>query len=425
VRYAEAQYGEYATALGEFATGRTITIELYNAATGAVVGLSSVVCTEIGVTGVFRWLTSSITAQPTGYTEFLYVMTDVTPVVGTGRTHKGKIIVGGFPSDSAKRRFQQKVWIDTTSGTTGTDFDKGTPENPVDNVGDARTIANRENLSSYNVNGPITLVVDHENWSFYGVAPDDDIITVQAGVSVAGSEFIRCGIRGNLSGNISGIECLVGIYGQTVTGVQGTFVSTGFDGTIRPDPAGIGIKGLNLAAQNVNVLDPGTILDYNDALCIVIGQFTGIWKIRNIVDPFAIVGISGDGVEIDLDSSIDGGYFYLLGQGELVNNAKSVGEMHDFLLRGSRVDVDTSSRSTQAQILSDATPFAGADVVRILDLLEATSEVDQSTDPWTEVWIRQSDLFVLATFELYDETLAAINAGNPITGKRVRRRLKV
>jgi len=76
-------------------------------------------------------------------------------------------------------------------------------------------------------------------------------------------------------------------------------------------------------------------------------------------------------------------------------------------------------------ILSDSTPFAGADLTRILDLLEATSEIDYSTDPYEENWIRQSDAALLMTFELYDESLAAINAANPLTGKRVRRRLKV
>lgn len=61
----------------------------------------------------------------------------------------------------------------------------------------------------------------------------------------------------------------------------------------------------------------------------------------------------------------------------------------------------------------------------VLDLLEATSEIDQTTDPWTEKWIRQSDLTTLATFQLYDQDLAAINNSNPIAGKHVRRRLKV
>lgn len=65
------------------------------------------------------------------------------------------------------------------------------------------------------------------------------------------------------------------------------------------------------------------------------------------------------------------------------------------------------------------------DVDGITDLLEATSEIDEAVDPWVEKWIRQSDSTVLATFELYDENLNAINAGNPLTGKRVRRRKKV
>jgi hypothetical protein len=122
---------------------------------------------------------------------------------------------------------------------------------------------------------------------------------------------------------------------------------------------------------------------------------------------------------------VDAGNFYLYGIGELLNLSLGTTTLIDNFVRGSRIDVATGTRATQAQILSDAVPFNGADVTFIRDVLEATSEYDQSTDPWEEKWIRQSDLVVLVTFKLYDEALNAINASNPMTGKRVRRRLKV
>jgi hypothetical protein len=87
--------------------------------------------------------------------------------------------------------------------------------------------------------------------------------------------------------------------------------------------------------------------------------------------------------------------------------------------------IDALNNIAVTDILADSTAFNGADVTRILDLLEATSEYDTSTDPWEEKWIRQSDATLLITFQLYDDALAAINNANPLTGSRVRRRLKV
>jgi type 1 fimbria pilin len=400
MRYAEAKYGEYATAFGEFSTGRTgIEIALYKGSDGSAETLSSNTCAEVGSTGVFRWRSSDITTQPTEYTEYLFVMTDNTPVVGTGRTQKGKIIVGGYPSDSAKRRFNGRVWIDTGSGNSGTGFPTGAEDKPVDNLADAVLIAAEEDLTAYNLRGSIQLTSAHTNWRFYGVSPEDAIIDVN-GQSVAGSEFDRIGIRNAVSGSISCSECLIGISGGTVSGLQGTFTSCGFDGTIQPAyGGGARIQGLNLAAQNVNVGDPGTILDYQGELCVVIGEFKGIWKIRNIDDPAAVVAFACSGAEINLNSSIDGGYFFLLGDGEVTGIATSTGTWNDRLLRGSRLNECWNGEV-------------------------GTREVNEATDPWS-LLVRKGDddSTTSHSYDLYDET-GAINNSNPLT-QYVKRRVRI
>jgi hypothetical protein len=85
-------------------------------------------------------------------------------------------------------------------------------------------------------------------------------------------------------------------------------------------------------------VDPGTILDYRNALCTVIGEFKGIWKLRNIDDASAVVAFACSGAEINLDSSIDGGYFVLLGDGEVTGTPTSTGTWSDNLIRGTRLN---------------------------------------------------------------------------------------
>lgn len=356
-RYAEAQYGEEPIAIGIFTPGDTVTIQVLDLATDTLLAITPPAndCIEsTQIPGFFYWDGANLDTALTGFHQCLYVMTNA-----AGRTHAGKLVIGGYPSDSAIRRFQQKVWIDTVAGAAGTAFPLGTPENPVSNVIDARTIANREKLTAYNLRGAITLTAAHQNWTFYGTAPDDAIVTVQAGVSVAGAEFDRCGIRGDLTGAISCIECMIGTSGGFVTGLRGTFVTCGFDGTIRPASTPAQIQGLDLTAQNANILNPGTILDYNSQLCIVLGGFKGYWRLKNVVHPAAVLAMIGDGLHFTAESTVAGGVVTLLGNGEFVNQATSMTELRDYLIRGSRIDVATGTRTTQAQILSDATPFPG------------------------------------------------------------------
>jgi hypothetical protein len=81
------------------------------------------------------------------------------------------------------------VHIDTTNGTAGTEEGKGTPTNPVNNVTDARIIANRDNLRAYVIVGSsITLNQDHIGWAFRGKG---NAILNPGGYDLSGSDRRR------------------------------------------------------------------------------------------------------------------------------------------------------------------------------------------------------------------------------------------
>lgn len=91
MRYQTENKGESTYLLGEFASGETVTIILYDISTGNTVAVDSASCSEIGSTGWFRWNTENITIAVTVKTDYLYIMND-----SNGFTYSGKFVIGGY-----------------------------------------------------------------------------------------------------------------------------------------------------------------------------------------------------------------------------------------------------------------------------------------------------------------------------------------
>jgi hypothetical protein len=348
VRYAEKQYSEEPVAIGIFETGDTVSITVIDSETDALVGLDSASCTPSAhQSNLFFWSFSNISDPPglSGFHQLVYIMENV-----AGRQHMGKIVVGGYPSDSAVRRFGGYVHIDTNASTTGTDFPLGTETDPVDNITDARTIADRENLTKYLVRGSINVSTDHEGWSFEGVDPLDDIVTVSGGASVDGSQFKQVTVLGALDGRITAQDSLFGNgVASVVTGVQGLLENCGVNGRVVVEPGGV-LQGAVLYSQQL--LSPGSIIDLASGGGIMVflgGQMSGNFTIRN-ASAAHIIGIAYNGGTLHLESSVASTNVELYGNGELVNNATGV--VSDNMIRGSRIDAATSTRATPAQVTS-------------------------------------------------------------------------
>ena len=81
-----------------FATGSVVTIELYEIATSSVVTLTSNACSEIGVTGLFKWSMTGMATQPSVYTEYAYTMTDA-----LSNKVDGKLVIAVTNSSAAEK----------------------------------------------------------------------------------------------------------------------------------------------------------------------------------------------------------------------------------------------------------------------------------------------------------------------------------
>jgi hypothetical protein len=71
-----AEYGGTYNASETFPSSSTVTITLYDPVTGATVGVDDNACSELPAGGVYVWDSSKLTTQPTGYQEYVWVMTD-------------------------------------------------------------------------------------------------------------------------------------------------------------------------------------------------------------------------------------------------------------------------------------------------------------------------------------------------------------
>ncbi len=314
MRYAEPVYGEEPIAIGIFSAGDTVTIKILDMETDALIPLTASGCTESAVvSGFFTFPTSGIVTPLSGFRQVYYVMENA-----AGRQHPGKLVIGGYPSDSAVNRFGGQIHIDVANGGGGTDFPLGTPEDPVSGLSDGRNIADRENIPAYHIEGALALTSGHIDWSFTGVEPADDYVDVASGAAVSGCQFSTIGIRGTLDGRITAQDCLLGAPGGTVSGIQGLFQSCGVQGTLRV-AANATFQALTIASQS---LIPGTIFDMAEggaAQAVLMGDAVGIFQLSNMGTGFA--GITLAGGQLTLNASCTGGIIFLFGHGRLVDNS--------------------------------------------------------------------------------------------------------
>jgi hypothetical protein len=92
------------------------------------------------------------------------------------------------------------VWVDTVDGVAGTDlYESGVVNNPVDNLIDARIIADAVGLKAFNIlsGSEITLDQEYDGFIFEGIGYTVDL----NGQSVSGTHFSRALLSGNDSGS--------------------------------------------------------------------------------------------------------------------------------------------------------------------------------------------------------------------------------
>jgi len=100
--------------------------------------------------------------------------------------------------------FDGGVWIDQANGDSGTDYPAGTPQQPVDNITDAKSIAEDRGFDTFYIIGNLTLTASDNisGYTIIGSSQDKTDIYLQQGCTVDNCEFESASISGSLGGSV-------------------------------------------------------------------------------------------------------------------------------------------------------------------------------------------------------------------------------
>lgn len=212
--------------------------------------------------------------------------------------------------------FNGGVTIDVTSLYDGTLFPVGTPQQPVNNIDDAKLIAEYRGFTKFYVLGDIVFDSDDDIDGFIVVGQNaiKSHFTLTAGLSSAGCEFNEATIDGTLSGNAFIRNCTV----EDLTYVEGQLRECILVGTILL--AGNATTNIlncwdGIAGNGKPIIDMG-----GSGQSLTMGGYSGEIKIINKTgsDKVSIDLLSG---EVEIDSTVTDGEIFVRGVGVLVDNS--------------------------------------------------------------------------------------------------------
>jgi hypothetical protein len=123
------------------------------------------------------------------------------------------------------------VYINPSIGFAGTSYPIGTLAKPVNNVSDAKIIADLYGIRELHIFGHIIVDIDLENFIVFG-GNLNDVVTIQ-NVSCDKTTFKQCLLEGSYTGEIAADNCIIN---DGFLGMNGYFQYCGFMGSMYFSP---------------------------------------------------------------------------------------------------------------------------------------------------------------------------------------------
>ncbi len=158
---------------------------------------------------------------------------------GALTTPRDRYATGSFGNNDLDKNaaFLGGVHVDTLGGgTAGTAFPIGTQAMPVDNLTDARTIADQLNTKTFFVRGAVTLDQAYFGYQFIALAGGGSI--VGNGQDAGACIFRNVGLTGTFA-STADMFVFEGSFFGTTTNWRGVATQAAFSGTIIVDPGQI------------------------------------------------------------------------------------------------------------------------------------------------------------------------------------------
>lgn len=115
-------------------------------------------------------------------------------------------------TSAASLAYTDRIYIDVVNGTSGTDSPQGTEKYPVDNLNDALIIATREQKSTFNIGGELTILTgqDVSGFTILSARSLGNSVIVNSGAITVGTYFENLTISGTMGGSVRYTTCVMG-----------------------------------------------------------------------------------------------------------------------------------------------------------------------------------------------------------------------
>ena len=229
--------------------------------------------------------------------------------------------------------YNGEVCVDPNSPNAGTDVPIGTRNTPVNNLADAKLIADKENAHNIRILRSMTIAnVDFsDGYRFITDSPVTEQLTMDPSANIRNCDFEFCNIQGTLDGNNIYRQCVLG----NITFTSGFVFQCSLNGTIVLEPGAL--LGALDCFSNTLAGRPTPVIDFNGSGQLLLRNYAGIIEFINHTDD------SGDGdVCVDMASgrvfvqaSCTAGFFPIRGIAQVTDNSTGTCDVRDLTINGS------------------------------------------------------------------------------------------
>ncbi len=215
--------------------------------------------------------------------------------------------------EAAPGAYREEVLLDITNGSSGTTYPLGTTGYPVDNLADAKTIAEANNIYNIKVFGSITLTSDFSGYTFFGHSSVSTSVNIN-GQAVEGSVFKDLTLTGNGIGYFEAVNCEI-LSGSS--DIEGHLENCILGGAFT-------IKAAKTLKADRCTSSAGCTFDLNATGSLAFSNFSGvIASVSNATDSGCLVAVTGIYL-LTLSNSLTAGQALIAGVGILTDNSNGM-----------------------------------------------------------------------------------------------------
>lgn len=275
--------------------------------------------------------------------------------------------------------FNNQVVIDVINGVSGTTYPIGTLQKPVNNLADAKFIANLRGFNTFFVKGTLTIgATDNVNlFTFDGLGQENTAVVLTSGCTTSKTSFRNLSISGRQNGETHYFKCDI----NELTNVHCVFDSCRLIGPMRMHQSYADTTVL-INCYTGDVAGQTFVVDLTNSPCHMTFQnFYGKMQFTNMNKPTAgVVTVNMGAGKVLIDSTCVTGAIKVRGTGELLDS--SAGTIVDNDTTMALLRQDGTLTDNQNIMLQEIFRLMGLDPTRPLVVTQtnraAGAEIDQA-----------------------------------------------